>query len=126
MNESMRQGLQRARAANVPALQDDMAATLQARLSWPQADACAADLMGRFRRRVRSGELAQIIGDLNGTGDVLGDSQRWQVEQARDILATWDLARDPDGPYMDRETVLADQLRALLEVIDEIAPKGER
>ncbi len=35
-------------------LKDDMAATLQARLSWPQADACAADLMGRFGRMMRN------------------------------------------------------------------------
>jgi hypothetical protein len=35
---------------NSLSLKDDMAATLQARLSWPQADACAADLMGRFGR----------------------------------------------------------------------------
>ena len=34
-------------------LKDDMAATLQARMSWPQADACAADLMGRFGRMMR-------------------------------------------------------------------------
>lgn len=34
-------------------LQDDMAATLQARLSWPQADGCAADLMAMFGRRMR-------------------------------------------------------------------------
>ena len=35
-------------------LQEDMAATLQARLSWPQADACAADLMARFDRMMRN------------------------------------------------------------------------
>lgn len=34
-------------------LQEDMAATLQARLSWPQAEACAADLTGRFGRMMR-------------------------------------------------------------------------
>src|SRR5580698_8587306 len=34
-------------------LRDDMAATLQARMSWPQADACADDLMGRFGRTMR-------------------------------------------------------------------------
>lgn len=34
-------------------LRDDMAATLQARLSWPQADACADDLTAMFGRRMR-------------------------------------------------------------------------
>jgi hypothetical protein len=34
-------------------LKDDVAATLQARMSWPQADACAADLMDRFTRMMR-------------------------------------------------------------------------
>ena len=38
---------------NSLSLKDDMAATLQARMSWPQADACAADLMGRFGRMMR-------------------------------------------------------------------------
>ena len=40
--------------SNGLSLKDDMAATLQARLSWPQADACAADLMGRFGRMMFS------------------------------------------------------------------------
>ena len=35
-------------------LQEDMAATLQARMSWPQADACAADLTAMFGRRMRN------------------------------------------------------------------------
>ena len=34
-------------------LQDDMAAQLQARMSWPQADACATDLIMMFGRRMR-------------------------------------------------------------------------
>lgn len=38
-------------------LRDDMAATLQARLSWPQADSCADDLMAMFGRRMRNGPL---------------------------------------------------------------------
>jgi len=35
-------------------LQDDMAAQLQARMSWPQADACATDLIMMFGRRMRN------------------------------------------------------------------------
>jgi hypothetical protein len=49
----------------------------------------------------------------------MNESQRFRVQQARDILGTWDLARD-DGIY-DRERVLADSIRALLEVIDQTA-----
>jgi hypothetical protein len=34
-------------------LKDDIAATLQARMSWPQADACAVDLTRRFGRMMQ-------------------------------------------------------------------------
>lgn len=56
---------------------------------------------------------------------VLDEGQRCRVQEARDILGTWDLARGPE-PYMDRERVLADHLRAVLAVIDQVAaPAGE-
>src|ERR1039457_7060230 len=45
------------RAMNGLSLKDDMAATLQARMSWPQADDCAADLIGRFGRMMRDSPL---------------------------------------------------------------------
>jgi len=35
-------------------LHDDMAAQLQARMSWPQAEACATDLTMMFGRRMRN------------------------------------------------------------------------
>ena len=54
----------------------------------------------------------------------LTESQRFQVEEARDCLGTWDLARG-GNPGIDRETVLADQVRALLGVLDDIAPRKE-
>jgi hypothetical protein len=41
-------------------LRDDMAATLQARMSWPAADACADDLMGRFGRMMRDCPLTCV------------------------------------------------------------------
>lgn len=41
------------KSPNGPTLRDDMAATLQARMSWPAAGACADDLMGRFGRMMR-------------------------------------------------------------------------
>jgi hypothetical protein len=46
------------------------------------------------------------------------ESQRFQVQEARDILGTWDL-NNPGG--VSRETVLADQARALLAIIDKEA-----
>lgn len=48
----------------------------------------------------------------------LSDDERFRVQEARDILGTWDLARGPAaGDVYDRERVLADQVRALLSVI---------
>ena len=51
--------------------------------------------------------------------ETLDESQRFQVEEARDILGTWDEA-NPGG--ISRETVLADQVRALLAIIDQAFP----
>jgi hypothetical protein len=45
----------------------------------------------------------------------LTESQLFQVQEARDILGTWDL-NNPGG--VGRETVLADQIRTLLAIID--------
>lgn len=33
-------------------IRDNIAATLQARMSWPQADACAGDVVSRFGRQM--------------------------------------------------------------------------
>jgi hypothetical protein len=53
-------------------------------------------------------------------GAILTESQRFQVAEARDRLSTWDLARGPG--VISRESVLADQVRNLLEIIDAVAP----
>jgi hypothetical protein len=50
----------------------------------------------------------------------LSESQQFQVSEARNILATWDLAM-PIG--VSRETVLADQVRHLLAIIDQMDPQ---
>jgi hypothetical protein len=50
----------------------------------------------------------------------LTESQRFQVAEARDCLGTWDLNRAPG--VISRESVLADQVRNLLAIIDEVAP----
>lgn len=52
---------------------------------------------------------------------LLSESQRFQVSEARDILGTWDLA-NPGG--ISRETVLADQVRNLLAVVDLAFPSA--
>ena len=49
---------------------------------------------------------------------VLSESQRFQVEEARNVLGTWELARSADAPYLDREAVLVGQLRNVLAVCD--------
>ncbi len=50
----------------------------------------------------------------------LTEAQCVQVQEARDALATWDLARAPG--VIDRESVLADHVRALLAIIGAVAP----
>jgi hypothetical protein len=52
----------------------------------------------------------------------LTEGQCFQVREARDILGTWDL-NNPGG--VSRETVLADQVRALLAIIDEKGLAGD-
>lgn len=51
----------------------------------------------------------------------LSDSQRWQVSEARDLLALWDQNRGGPDIY-GTERTLADQLRTLLAIIDQIIP----
>lgn len=56
---------------------------------------------------------------------ILTESQSFQVREARDILGTWDLARE-GCTGIDRERVLADQVRALLAILGGIAPEASR
>lgn len=51
--------------------------------------------------------------------EALGESERFQVGEARDILGTWDMA---NPGIISRESVLADQVRALLAIIDQAFP----
>lgn len=51
--------------------------------------------------------------------EALSESQRFQVSEARDILGTWDLA---NPGVISRETVLADQVRYLLAIVDNAFP----
>lgn len=51
----------------------------------------------------------------------LSNSQRWQVREARDLLALWDQNRGGPDVY-GTERTLADQVRTLLAIIDQVAP----
>jgi hypothetical protein len=51
---------------------------------------------------------------------VLGESERWLVEETRDLMGRW----DPDLAE-GRERVLAHRLRALLALVDPLAPAGD-
>lgn len=67
-----------------------------------------------------AGEAEEIRRMLDAVfPQALGESEQFQVQEARDILGTWDLA-NPGG--VGRETVLADQVRALLAIIDQAFP----
>ena len=81
-----------------------------------------------YRARLR-GWLIQQLGLLNAPyGEGLLDSdQRWFVEEARGILREWDQERgDSEGLIHDREGVLAAQIRALLSILDQVAPKPQK
>jgi hypothetical protein len=62
--------------------------------------------------------LTVPVGGSEAKPPALTESERFQVQEARDILGTWDL-NNPGG--VSQETVLADQARALLAIIDEEA-----
>ena len=51
----------------------------------------------------------------------LTDDQRWQVGEARDLLARWDRERFSEDGYAAERT-LADQVRILLAIVDRLAP----
>jgi hypothetical protein len=60
------------------------------------------------------------------TGPKLSETERWQVNEARDMLARWDGDAGPRRSLADqgREMVLADHVRALLAITDQLAPQG--
>ena len=59
--------------------------------------------------------------------DPLSDAERFQIREARDSLAHWDdpARGDNDSYGYDRERVLADHVRSLLAIVDQLAPEGE-
>jgi hypothetical protein len=59
-----------------------------------------------------------------GPAGDLSDWQRFQISEARDVLARWDAGHDDSNIY-DRERVLADQVRNLLAIIGQALPSGE-
>lgn len=52
----------------------------------------------------------------------LSEAERWQVEEARGLLCRWDSSHGP-GIY-GAERTLADQLRGMLALVDQLAPRG--
>jgi hypothetical protein len=68
-------------------------------------------------------EPAELPGfeDEEDGKDQLDEHQRWQVDEAALLLAAWDREHGPE--VIDRERVLADQVRALLGVIGQAAPE---
>ena len=44
----------------------------------------------------------------------------FQLSEARDVLARWDAEQDGD-PVIGREKVLADQIRTLLAIVDDLS-----
>jgi hypothetical protein len=53
------------------------------------------------------------------------ESQRWQVEEARKLLAAWDEQRNPRGDIYSTERALADQVRTLLAIIEPAKEAGQ-
>ena len=93
---------------------------IEARDGWTAT--AGEDEHGRMEVRIAKAaapEAAGMAGD-SGPAGLLTESQRFQVQEARDALGTWDLARAPGE--ISRESVLADQVRALLDIIGAVAP----
>jgi hypothetical protein len=84
--------------SNGLSLTDDIAATLQARLSWPQADGCAADVVAMFGRRMQATRLHcqlcaapvthLVTGRLNGSEAAVMTCEPCSHRQA-DEMARW-------------------------------------
>lgn len=66
--------------------------------------------------------LAEFVRSLGAVfPEPLTDDQRFQVSEARDLLARWDRERFTEDGYAAERT-LADQVRALLAIVDQVAP----
>ena len=94
--------------SNGLSLRDDIAATLQARMSWPQADACAADVVARFERHMQQYPLTcEFSKHAPGThllvADLSGGQRRWLVcaECAgRDAGRAAEIAKSPASAWL--------------------------
>jgi hypothetical protein len=69
--------------------------------------------------------LERFISSLGAVfPDEPDESAAFQLSEARDVLARWDAEQDGE-PVISREKVLADQVRALLAIIEPVpAPPG--
>jgi len=118
-----------------PTLRDAIAAALQARLPWPQADACATDIGQMLERRASATDLYDLAVDLKTRLDdltidtnhfvqevtALAIKERRVVDHRRfrraaDALAAWvatlDLEDDESGYGPERDRLLRDYDKA--------------
>jgi hypothetical protein len=68
------------------------------------------------------GPMLAYADEVEQADQQLSQSGRSQIDEARDMLARWD--RDHGTAALGREQVLADRLRDLLALVDQLAPPG--
>lgn len=93
-----------------------------------QLDSCLPGDLGRFEASASTDELKaeaerRLAEHVSSLGAIFqpepDESAAFQVREARSVLARWDAGRDdPDGKIYDRERVLADQVKALLVIVE--------
>jgi len=128
--EAVRDAYCEAHAAEM-SVPEDFPALALARFFWPISQGITKAALAITRDGDRT--VARVVGMARqedpfvpvtyaeiDLGAILTESQRFQVQEARDCLGTWDLNRNPD--VISRERVLADQVRNLLAIIDAVAP----
>lgn len=75
-------------------------------------------LLGEERDRYAAGQAAAG----SAAGPYLSEAERWQVGEARDMLACWD--HDHDHTIYGTDRSLADHVRALLAIADRLPAPG--
>jgi|HubBroStandDraft_4_1064222.scaffolds.fasta_scaffold1606046_1 hypothetical protein len=94
--------------SNGLSLREDIAATLQARMSWPQADACATDVVRRFERHMQQYPLTcEFCKHAPAThllvADLRGGQRRWLVcaeHAAGNAETARTIARSPASAWL--------------------------
>lgn len=84
-----------------------------------------ADDIAASARRILLSVVA--LETLSEAGEILAtadEPEAFQMDEARDVLARWDAGQGGE-PASSREKVLADQVRALLAIVDQRAAAKE-